>query len=253
MLTDIHSPLIDRNLRNVDTQGDTINMYSLPICRPRQQCLRAVCDALKEVLLPPSHPAHHEGSYHDRYIHWLYYQSIGAINKDKNCSFASHNSAHKLIDDHLQWLRANVNYFTCELESYAKDKDGFIMINLSQREQLSNQWDREWWACLESTPQRRRGNGLHEQLSKQRDREWRACLESTLQRRRGNGPRERLSKQWDREQWACSESTPQRRQGDGPRQMRPWQQGWSGQKVAYWANNVGVKVIKVIKGVLRSS
>ncbi len=34
MLTDIHSPLIDRNLRNVDTQGDTIDMYSLPICHP---------------------------------------------------------------------------------------------------------------------------------------------------------------------------------------------------------------------------
>jgi hypothetical protein len=34
MLTGIHSPLIDRNLRNVDTQGDTIDVYSLPICRP---------------------------------------------------------------------------------------------------------------------------------------------------------------------------------------------------------------------------
>jgi hypothetical protein len=68
MLTDIHSPLIDRNLRNVDTRGDTINVYSLPICRPLQQCLRAVCDALQDVLLPPSHPAHHEGSDHDQYI-----------------------------------------------------------------------------------------------------------------------------------------------------------------------------------------
>ncbi len=34
MLTDIHSPLIDRYLRNVDRQGDTIDMYSLPIRRP---------------------------------------------------------------------------------------------------------------------------------------------------------------------------------------------------------------------------
>ncbi len=34
MLTDIHSPLIDPNLRNVDMQGDTINVFSLPICRP---------------------------------------------------------------------------------------------------------------------------------------------------------------------------------------------------------------------------
>jgi hypothetical protein len=56
MLTDIHSPLIDPNLRNVDMQGDTIDMYSLPIRRPRQQCLRAVCDALQEALLPPPIP-----------------------------------------------------------------------------------------------------------------------------------------------------------------------------------------------------
>jgi hypothetical protein len=34
MLTDIHSPLIDRNLRNVDTRGDTIDVYSHPIRRP---------------------------------------------------------------------------------------------------------------------------------------------------------------------------------------------------------------------------
>jgi hypothetical protein len=112
MLTDIHSPMIDCNLRNVDTQGDTIDVHSLPIRRPRQQCLRAVCDALQEVLLPPSHPAHHEGSDHNQFIDRLYYQSIGGVDKDGSCSFASHNSAHKLIDDHLQWLCANVNYLT---------------------------------------------------------------------------------------------------------------------------------------------
>jgi hypothetical protein len=39
MLTDIPSPLIDRNLRNVDMRGDTIDVYSLPIPHPRQQCL----------------------------------------------------------------------------------------------------------------------------------------------------------------------------------------------------------------------
>ena len=77
MLTDIHSPLPDHNLRNIDVQGDTINVYSLPICHPRQPCLRAVCDSLIEVILPPSHPAHHEGSVHDRYIDRVYYESIG--------------------------------------------------------------------------------------------------------------------------------------------------------------------------------
>ena len=108
MLTDIHSPLIDRNLRNVDTRDDTIAVFSLPIPCPQQYCLRAVCDALIEVLLPPSHPAHHEGSDHDQYIDHVYYESIGGVDEDGYCSFASHNSAHKLIDDHLQLLCANI-------------------------------------------------------------------------------------------------------------------------------------------------
>jgi hypothetical protein len=117
-------------------------VYSLPICRPRQHCLRAVCDALIEVIIPPSHPAHHEGSVHDRYIDHVYYESIGGVDEDGNCSFASHNSAHKLIDDHLNWLRANVYALTCELESYAKHRVGFIFIDLplQLRQQLSTQW-----------------------------------------------------------------------------------------------------------------
>ena len=145
ILTDIHSPLIDRNLRSVDIQGHPIDGYSLPICRPQPHCLRAVCDALIEVLLPPLHVAHHDGSVHDRYIDRLYYESIGGVNEDGNCSFASHNSAHKLIYDHLTWLRANVYYLTCELESYAKDRDGFIIIDLplGLHKQLSAQWARE--------------------------------------------------------------------------------------------------------------
>jgi len=160
ILVDTHSPLPDRNLRNVDVQGDTINVYSLPIRRPRQHCLRAVCDALIEVIIPPSHPAHHEGSVHDRYIDSVYYESIGGVDEDGNCSFASHNSAHKLIDDHLKWLRANVYALTCELESYAKDRDGFIIIDLPLQlcEQISMQWEIE--ARSESMPQRRRlGDG----------------------------------------------------------------------------------------------
>ena len=34
MLIDIHSPLIDCNIRNVDIQGHPIDLYSLPIRRP---------------------------------------------------------------------------------------------------------------------------------------------------------------------------------------------------------------------------
>ena len=121
MLTDIHSPLPNRNLRNVDVRGDPIDVFSLSICHPRQHqhCLRAVCDALIEVILPPSHPAHHEGSVHDQYIDRVYSESIGGVDEDGNWSFASHNSAHKLIDNHLKWLRANVYALTCVLKSYA--------------------------------------------------------------------------------------------------------------------------------------
>jgi hypothetical protein len=145
MLTDIHSPLPDCNIRNVDMQGDTIDVYSLPIRRHRQHCLRAVCDALIEVIFPPSHPAHHEGSVHDRYIDRVYYESIGGFDEDGDCSFASHTSAHNLIGNHIKWLRANIYTLTCELESYAKESDGFIIINLPLqfREQLSAQWGRE--------------------------------------------------------------------------------------------------------------
>ena len=95
MLTAIHSPLIDCNLRNVDTRGDMIDVYSLPICRPGQHCLQAVCDVLIEVFLPPLHPTHHEGSVHDQYIDRVNYESISGVDEDGNCSFASHNSAHK--------------------------------------------------------------------------------------------------------------------------------------------------------------
>ncbi len=128
------------------------------------------------MLLPPSHPAHQEGSVRDQFIDCVYYESIGDVDEDGNCSFASHNSAHKLIDDHLIWLRANVYALTCELESYAKDRDGFIIIDLplGLREQLSMQRARE--ARLELTLKRRRGDGP-------------ASLESTPQRRRGDGPK----------------------------------------------------------------
>ncbi len=111
------------------------------------------------MLLPPSHPAHHEGLVCDQYIDHVYYESIGGVDEDRNCSFASHNSAHKLIDDHFTWVRANIYALTCELESYAKDRDRFMIIDLplGLREQLSAQWARE--ARFESTSQRRRGNG----------------------------------------------------------------------------------------------
>ena len=101
MLTDIHSPLIDYNIRNVDIQGHPIDVYSLSICRPQPHCLQAVCDALIEVLLPPLYAAHHEGLVRDQYINRLYYELIGGVDEDGNCSFASHNSAHKFIDNHL--------------------------------------------------------------------------------------------------------------------------------------------------------
>ena len=100
-----------------------------------------------------------EGSVQGQHIHCVYYESIGGVDEDGNCSFASHNAAHKLIDDHLKWLRANVYTLTCELESYAKDRDGFIIIDLPLQlcKQLSVQRERE--AYSESTPQRRLGNG----------------------------------------------------------------------------------------------
>ena len=116
---------------------------------PRPHCLQAVCDALIEVLLTPSHPTHHEGLVHNQYIDRVNYKSIGGVDEDGNCSFASQKSAHKLIDDYLTWLRENVYALTCELESYEKDRDWFIFVDLplGLHEQLSTHRARE--ACLE--------------------------------------------------------------------------------------------------------
>ncbi len=64
MLIDIQTPLInqDRKPRGA-IYGEIIDINSLPICRPHECDLRAVCAALERKLMPPEHPANNESAY----------------------------------------------------------------------------------------------------------------------------------------------------------------------------------------------
>ena len=72
-LIDIHTPLITPNRVPVDARyGETINLDSpLPIQRPINCDLRAVCGALEQKLLPQNHPAHE-----NEHAHYRYYKSF---------------------------------------------------------------------------------------------------------------------------------------------------------------------------------
>ena len=74
ILIDIHTPLIIPNQVPVDVRyGETINLDSLPICRPNNCDLRAVCGALQK-LLPQNHPAHK-----NEHANYRKYESIGGV------------------------------------------------------------------------------------------------------------------------------------------------------------------------------
>jgi hypothetical protein len=94
---DIHTPLIIPNRVPVDARyGETINLDSLPIRRPNNCDLRAVCGALEQKLLPQNHPAHK-----NEHANYRYYESIGGYTEGANAIFETHNSARRLIKDHL--------------------------------------------------------------------------------------------------------------------------------------------------------
>ncbi len=61
MLIDIQMPLSNRDCKPCGAiYGEIIDINSLPICRPLECDLRAVCAALKRKLLPPEHQTNNE-------------------------------------------------------------------------------------------------------------------------------------------------------------------------------------------------
>jgi hypothetical protein len=64
MLIDIQTPLINQDCMPRDAiYGEIIDINSLPIHRPHECDLQAVCAALERKLLPPEHPANYELAY----------------------------------------------------------------------------------------------------------------------------------------------------------------------------------------------
>jgi hypothetical protein len=125
MLIDILTPLIIPNRVPVDARyGEAINLDSLPIHRPNNCDLRAVCGALEQKLLPQNHPAHE-----NEHANYRYYESIGGYTEGANAIFEMHNSACRLIEDHLSVIKARLFHLTCIIATLRENPDGYICIN----------------------------------------------------------------------------------------------------------------------------
>jgi hypothetical protein len=125
MLIDIHTPLIIPNRVPIDARyGDTIDLDSLPICHPNNCNLRAVCGALEQKLLPQNHPAHE-----NEHANYCYYESIGGYTEGANAIFEMHNSACRLIEDHLSVINARLFHLSCNIAALHENADGYICIN----------------------------------------------------------------------------------------------------------------------------
>ena len=130
MLIDFETPLINpaRKPRGA-IYGEIIDINSLPICRPLECDLQAVCATLERKLLPPDHPANNELAYNLK-LKKLYYKSIGGITEGSATLFTMHNSACKLIVDHIAFSNAEVHCITSQIASLREHKrTGYIMVD----------------------------------------------------------------------------------------------------------------------------
>jgi hypothetical protein len=130
MLLDFETPLINPACKPCGAiYGEIIDIKSLPICCPLECDLRAVCATLEKKLLPPGHPANNELAYNLK-LKKLYYKSIGEINEGIATLFTMHNSALKLIGNHITLLNAKVHCITSQIASLHEHKrTGYIMVD----------------------------------------------------------------------------------------------------------------------------
>ncbi len=130
MLIDFETPLINQARKPCGAiYGEIIDINSLPICHPLECDLRAVCAALERKLLLPDHPANNESAYNLK-LKKLYYKSIGGITEGSATLFTIHNSALKLISNHITLLNAKVHCITSQIASLHKHKrTGYIMVD----------------------------------------------------------------------------------------------------------------------------
>ncbi len=79
--------------------------------------------------MPPDHPANNESAYNLK-LKKLYYKSIGGITDSSATLFTMHNSALKLIGDHIALLNAEVHSITSQIASLHEHKrTGYIMVD----------------------------------------------------------------------------------------------------------------------------
>ncbi len=130
MLIEIQMPLINQDCKLCGAiYGENIDINSLPICRPHECDLRAVCATLERKPLPPEHPANNESAYNLK-LKKLYYKSIGGMTEGSATLFMTHNSARKLIVDHIAFLNAKVHCITSQIASLRDHKmKGYIMVD----------------------------------------------------------------------------------------------------------------------------
>ena len=130
MLIDFETPLINPACKPCGAiYGEIIDINSLPICRPLECDLRAVCATLERKLLPPDHPANNESAYNLK-LKKLYYKLIGGITEGSATLFTTHNSACKLIVNHIAFLNAEVHCITSQIASLHEHKMmGYIMVD----------------------------------------------------------------------------------------------------------------------------
>jgi hypothetical protein len=130
MLIDIQMQLINQDCKPCGAiYGEIIDINSLPIRRPLERDLRAVCAALERKLLPPEHPANNELAYNLK-LKKLYYKSIDGITEGSATLFATHNSARQLIGDHIAFLNGKVHCITSQIASLREHKrTGYIMVD----------------------------------------------------------------------------------------------------------------------------
>ncbi len=130
MLIDFETPLINpAHKPHGAIYDEIIDINSLPISRALECDLQAVCATLERKLLPPDHPANNESAYNLK-LKKLYYKSIGGISEGSATLFTMHNSALKLIGNHIALLNAKIHCITSQIASLHEHKRmGNVMVD----------------------------------------------------------------------------------------------------------------------------
>ncbi len=79
--------------------------------------------------MPPEHPANNELAYNLK-LKKLYYKLIGGITEGIATLFTTHDSARKLIVNHIAFLNAEVHCIVSQIASLHEHKMmGYIMVD----------------------------------------------------------------------------------------------------------------------------